>query len=211
MPTPKPAWLLLVGLTLLIFAGPAAIIASAPPHGSPSRLAGLAISAPGAADPTRIPRSALECSPGPASDSCRATIAGATLQIDVAYPASFNWQFQRCTATYAGRTAPCWATNSTASGPLYAVISGPALGVPSAALPALRWQYIADNLSEAEWASATRIAALVMAIAAAAVALWATRGHWRRRVGVAVVSSSGTFLLAWAVVTWALLLTARID
>lgn len=200
---------LLLGLVLLIGAVIAAV-ASAPSHNRPSHLAGLVIADSAANDLTRLPRSALTCISNRKRDSCQITIAGATLHIDVVYPSSFNWQFQECTATYAGQTAPCWATHSTVGGPLYAVMSSSTLGVPSAALSALRRQYITDNLSEAEWEIVTRVAALLAAISAGAGACWATRGRWRR-AGAVLAGSSGAFLFCWILVTWILLITARID
>lgn len=136
---------LFVGATLFVCLAGAAVAMSAAPRGGQERLSGIAISDPG--NDARIPRRDLDCAiqaTNNPSETCRATIAGKALRVEVTYytPTAPDrpprWGFRECTAFYGTRTAPCRTGNFTVSGPPYALLSGAELGLDDRALRAIR-------------------------------------------------------------------------
>lgn len=201
--------MLFVGAVLAacLLGGAAAIYA--PPGGDLYRLAGIAT---GAGNGTaRVPRRSLDCArqiPNVLRESCRLTVDGAALTVEVEYyplgarNTPSQWGFRECRVAYRERTDSCRAASFVIVGPPYAVFSGSELGLPEGTARALRQHYLLESLSEADWKRAARVMEYLLATAAALVAFHTVPA----RAPVRAVAAVGVGLLAFRLANFGLLL-----
>ncbi len=201
--------LFLGGILLVDLAG-ALAVADLSTAGPSRRLGGITIETQG--EPVRIVRRHLDCTAAPppiTSESCRLTIAGDVLRVEVTHHPDRHGSFSDCRVSHRGATFGCWATTYTVTGPPHAVVAG--LSLPDGVMQSLRRQHFLASQWEAGWLDLARGMATVLAVGVALVVIAWVTGHGLRQLALAVASGAGTFALAYGAVVMFLLVTGFVD